>query len=404
MLSRIRTSCLVWGLLSGLILAQSAEPLSHARRLRVATWNLLNLFDNYDEPDKPDEGTAPKSGAELAAMARVIDEMDADILGVQEVENRRALEMLNQYLDRPYLWVEVIEGNDHRGIDVGLLSRFPIERVTSHRMQALTTDHRFARDLPVFRVRYAPERVVDIGVIHLKSKRGAKAESDAWRLAEATGIRRILEASRKVEPEVPVLLMGDFNDTRLAGTLDPVFSWMEDLTKQIPVDQRYTFTHDGQGEQIDFILQHGALPLRGAQIVRPEDNPSDHAPVFVNFDAGVDLVRVESPAGQRAPRTKPPELHVNDLQGLRSHVLKEVAMTGKVVAVHRPRGGRSASLNFHEDYRKAGVVYIPPSALDRFEDLDALVGKKVRVTGPVSLYKETPQVTLTRRDQLQVLP
>lgn len=110
----------LFALFSGSLLAQATTATaqdSRAQTLRVATWNLLNLFDDADEPDKPDEGTDPKSWVEMRELARFIDEIDADVIGVQEVENRRILGRLNQMLKKPYGYVELIEGNDARGID-----------------------------------------------------------------------------------------------------------------------------------------------------------------------------------------------------------------------------------------------------------------------------------------------
>jgi hypothetical protein len=69
--------------------------------------------------------------------ARVIAEVNADVLITIEVENRPTLERFNKQVlgaefDREYPHVMVIDGNDARGIDVGVLSRFPIERLRSH--------------------------------------------------------------------------------------------------------------------------------------------------------------------------------------------------------------------------------------------------------------------------------
>ena len=391
---------------SALLPAQTDEarvPVVEEGRLRVATWNLLNLFDNHDHPIKPDEGTPPKSFAGLKRLARVIDELDADLLGVQEVENREVLLALNRHLERPYLHVELLEGNDFRGIDVGLLSRFPIERVSSHRLQALDGDHRFARDFPLYRVRLGKDRFVEVGVVHLKSKRGKKARSDAWRLAESQAIRRIVKRVRESEPSTPVVVMGDFNDARDAETLAPIMSTMRDATLSIPLEKRHTFTFRGRGEQIDFIMTTPDLPAISARIRPAADSPSDHRPVVVELKSGVKLSRPETPPGGPWKPPVPERVSARDLEALARLMLQEVELEGSVVAIHRGNSGRSASLNFHKEYRRAAVVYIPPEALAGLPDPDGLIGKTVRVSGPISTYRGAFQVVLRHPEQLEVV-
>lgn len=75
---------------------------------------------------------------------RVIRDVAADVLAVVEVDNRIALLRLNEQLlpavnAEPYPHVMLIDGNDDRGIDVGLMSRFPLGT-----MRAMSTTPRTA--------------------------------------------------------------------------------------------------------------------------------------------------------------------------------------------------------------------------------------------------------------------
>ena len=47
------------------------------------------------------------------------------------------------------------------------------------------------------------------------------------------------------------------------------------------------------------------------------------------------------------------------------------------------------------------TVYIPREAVKRFGKIDQLVGKKVRVSGPVGKHRDTWQIRLTRPAQLE---
>jgi hypothetical protein len=76
--------------------------------------------------------TEPVNEIATQNTARVIREVNAGVLGAIEVDNRVALQRFNQQLVpvtnsfARYPHVMLIDGNDDRGIDVGVLSRFPI--------------------------------------------------------------------------------------------------------------------------------------------------------------------------------------------------------------------------------------------------------------------------------------
>src|SRR5206468_11173887 len=81
----------------------------------------------------------PVSAAATENTARVCAEVEADVQGVVEVENRIALQHFNDQVipsvgGRLYDHVMLIDGNDPRGIDVGLMtrSRFAIASVRRH--------------------------------------------------------------------------------------------------------------------------------------------------------------------------------------------------------------------------------------------------------------------------------
>ena len=71
--------------------------------------------------------------------ARVINDIDADVLGVIEAESRPALVRFNDNIIKaqggnPYAHAMLIDGNDDRGIDVGLYARegYEIVAIRSH--------------------------------------------------------------------------------------------------------------------------------------------------------------------------------------------------------------------------------------------------------------------------------
>lgn len=65
---------------------------------------------------------------------RVINEVKADVLCLVEVESRPVLRRFNDTIlkEAPYPHAMLIDGNDERGIDVGLLCRRPVRDMRSH--------------------------------------------------------------------------------------------------------------------------------------------------------------------------------------------------------------------------------------------------------------------------------
>lgn len=65
---------------------------------------------------------------------RIINELKADLLCLVEVESRPVLRRFNetQLKEAPYPHAMLIDGNDERGIDVGMLSRRPLLGLRSH--------------------------------------------------------------------------------------------------------------------------------------------------------------------------------------------------------------------------------------------------------------------------------
>ncbi|PSJ20314.1 endonuclease/exonuclease/phosphatase, partial [Halomonas sp. ND22Bw] len=99
---------------------------------------------------------APVDEEAMRNTARVMIELKADVLAVVEAESRPALAAFNADIvgslgGTPYSHVMLIDGNDARGIDVGLLtgSEFPIGNMRSH-VDDRTVDAQpiFSRDCP----------------------------------------------------------------------------------------------------------------------------------------------------------------------------------------------------------------------------------------------------------------
>ena len=267
----------------------------------VATYNLLNLFDEHDDPYRNDESTPAKPREELERLADTIRRLDADVLALQEVENRGYLERFVKTLlpDMGYEHVVLFEGNDARGIDVALLSRLPVGPVTSYRHLSFEDGKgratSFRRDLLRARIEPPGEPPFDVFVTHLKSKRSQDdGDSLAVRMGEAGQIRRIFDDLLAADIQARFLLCGDFNDTLdsspLAALIGGGTRKLGTFVDDLPSDARISYNKEPYRSLIDFILASPAMTARYRQgsyrIVAGtvSSSGSDHNPVVATFN------------------------------------------------------------------------------------------------------------------------
>ena len=122
---------------------------------------------------------------ELATQhtAMVMRDVDADARGVVEADNRTALQLFSELLlkkvgGQPYTHAMLIDGNDDRGIDVGILTRagYDIVSITSHVDDTLHGKRIFSRDCPVYVIKTKNGTELVVLVNHLKSNGVRPAE------------------------------------------------------------------------------------------------------------------------------------------------------------------------------------------------------------------------------------
>ncbi|RZL74159.1 MAG: hypothetical protein EOP32_35505, partial [Rhodococcus sp. (in: high G+C Gram-positive bacteria)] len=139
----------------------------------------------------------------MAHTAQVLREVSADITAVVEAEDRIALKrfteaaIVDEDRDAVFPHVMVIDGNDDRGIDVGIVSKpaYPLRSIRSHCDDLAPTGRPiFSRDCPEFTFDF-PETSALAGssltvlVNHLKSKGyGKPADNNALRRRQAERI------------------------------------------------------------------------------------------------------------------------------------------------------------------------------------------------------------------------
>lgn len=249
--------------------------------------------------------------------ARVLRTVNADICCLIEVESRPVLRhfcvdrLPRTNTFKSYKHTMVIDGNDNRGIDVALASRFKHRLLRSH---IDDTDEKgkaiFSRDCLEIEVVHEDGFSIWLLLNHLKSKGyGSQASNDARRKSQAARIAQILKEYNLKKDYVVVC--GDLNDTPGSDPLKPLLS-VSGLTDVLALEfgdpaDRWSY-HYKKNEQIDYILISDALKKRfkGAGVerrgifniekytngaVKPfdtvkkySDSASDHCAVFADFE------------------------------------------------------------------------------------------------------------------------
>jgi endonuclease/exonuclease/phosphatase family metal-dependent hydrolase len=248
------------------------------------------------------------NGDAVRNTARVVAEVNADIQLMVEVEDRLTLERFNEQIlggvlkKKPYPYSMLIDGNDIRGIDVGILSRHPITSVRSHIFDRRSGGNQrlFSRDCPEFEIDVDGTPALWLLGNHLKSKSG---DNPALRLAQAERVAKIYEAALERSPHV--LVAGDLNDS---PDSEPVSTLLASGLKDVMSHPSYRGlpgTHgecDSPRQKIDYVLlppalfdrvQHVGLETRGIfaegiksfdTVTSRTDAASDHAALYVDVD------------------------------------------------------------------------------------------------------------------------
>jgi endonuclease/exonuclease/phosphatase family metal-dependent hydrolase len=241
---------------------------------------------------------------------KVIDACKPDILVAVEVEDRPTLDRFNdQVLAAEFKWsyphFMVIDGNDDRGIDVGILSRFPIVEIRSHVDDPYAAGGKvFSRDCAEFDVLLDGGQRIVVLANHFKSKRnGDDDESEARRRAQASRAHEIAVAALDRSPLV--VLAGDLNDTPDSDPLATLFTdGFEDVMTHTnyPKDRPGTYGTGLASGKFDYVVMSPAMrgklndtgiERRGSyhpklwkafDTVTPVDEASDHHMVWADFD------------------------------------------------------------------------------------------------------------------------
>ena len=292
----------------------------------VVFWNLENFFDYTDGGEGESDKEWSSLGSRRWTKTRFYTKCDAiaktmfwigekygrmpDVIGVAEVENSGVLyKLLSSTLLRKCDYKVVhYDSRDRRGIDVALLYRSSVFRKVSSSVTVPEYDGEklLTRDILQVCLEAAGGERVNVLVNHHPSKYGGSQASESRRDAAMTVMRNLCDSLAVADSGVPVIAMGDFNDTpdgeqfrMLDGVLvnkaDSLFragqgtirfegKW--DLIDMFMVSESISEKSSMEILQVPFLMTYekkypGLKPLRTYSGPRYIGGVSDHYPVVL---------------------------------------------------------------------------------------------------------------------------
>jgi exonuclease III len=173
----------------------------------VANWNVQNLFDNKNDGREYEKFVPNKHNwttyiykKKIKNISKVICDLDADVLGLEEIESKKALDDLQKYLKRvgcEYKY-SAITSSKKTPIHTALLSKIPIKS----KKDIKVTKSALYRSILEVTLNTTPP--LKIFVNHWSSK----MHPESKRIVYAKTLRKRLD---KLPKDAEYIIIGDFN-------------------------------------------------------------------------------------------------------------------------------------------------------------------------------------------------
>lgn len=286
-------------------------------KLKLTTFNCENLFNRYALLDEPWQnrdyekmvmaiGVASIASREGDLVSYATTEIqrnntalaildsEPDVLVVQEVENLYTLRNFNdEYLDDHFDRMILMDGNDPRGIDVGILVRRKfdaevvavrshvddgiggrsVQRASRKGFGYLAENAVFSRDCLEVDLQVAG-KVVTVLANHLKAQDG-KPASVKRRRAQSEAVAKLVQAN--VEAGRHPIVVGDLNydagkaGAKNDGSLDPLVghAQLSDPFGALEAAERWTHFYESEKSvsRLDYVLLDKRLAVKEKPLV-----------------------------------------------------------------------------------------------------------------------------------------
>lgn len=235
-------------------------------RLRVATYN-IHRCRGWDQRVLP------------SRIARVLEEIEADIVALQEVVNHRTSEQPGQacYLAKTLGYAcRFGQTRTLRGRPYGnaVLSRFPIKRTKAYDLSCEPLEPRACFQVDV---ELSPRQCLHIFNVHLGT-----SHSERKRQARALVSRQILD---NPDMRYPRVVLGDFNDWMQGPVFRLLAGHLVSADLVAHLQRRRTYPGLLPMVHLDHIFFDASLHLESLSLHRSRTAlmASDHLPLIANF-------------------------------------------------------------------------------------------------------------------------
>ena len=271
----------VWMILilicSGFLCAAQDEKL-------VVFWNLENFFDYVDGGEGESDREWSSTGSRRWTKTRFYTKCDAiaktmfwigekygrmpDVIGVAEVENSGVLyKLLSSSLLRKYDYKVVhYDSHDRRGIDVALLYRSSLYRKVSSSVTVPEYDAQklSTRDILQVCLESVDGERINVLVNHHPSKYGGSQASESRRDAAMTAMRNLCDSLAVADSGIPVIAMGDFNDTPDGEQFRMLDGVLVNKADSLFLAGQGTIRFEGKWDLIDMFMVTGSISEKSA--------------------------------------------------------------------------------------------------------------------------------------------
>lgn len=285
-------------------------------RIRLCTYNIEDFFDGYNDGPRR---TPEHARRQARVAARIIDQINPDVMVLQEIENVDVLRLLNDRLKRPFAVAYLAtfgQGQPQQSkLNLAVMSRRPIRNAKNIDFSPLEGRGRPTRGLLRFEIEVDDETLLLVYNVHLKSNWGTPWRNISQRHYALNLLRNDADSwSEKRGVEFELIVAGDFNvdpeieqfegDPSLEPLADLVDHWEgRPLEERITIPTRYGDPHlefppaafdrfyssEGLTREPWVLMKPYVLPkgvaVENVHAAPGEDDTtaSDHYPVYIDL-------------------------------------------------------------------------------------------------------------------------
>ena len=187
-----------------------SQPKSNKEILTIATYNMEWLGDGIND-------NKPRNNDILYKIATILSELNADVIGVQEVENDAAIKSVVSKMPNYHYYISKENNNSKQKIGIIYKKNINIKNIKEYTPLRLPTYNISLREGLVFNVEKNGIDFICM-VVHLKSTSRYDSTTEQQNISREIRTKQnqllsnFIDSINKINPIARVILLGDFND------------------------------------------------------------------------------------------------------------------------------------------------------------------------------------------------